>query len=59
VYLCRRHDVVLNVVSRHMLRLQAVIRNNDLDIWVKLPDTLDEDVQLLIPQERLGNYGNL
>jgi len=50
---------VLNVVSRHMLRLQAVIRNNDLDIWVKLPDTLDEGVQLLIPQERLGNYGNL
>ncbi len=57
-YLCRRHDVVLNVVSRHTFRLQAVIRNNDLDLRVKFPDTLDEDVQFLIPQKGLGYYGH-
>lgn len=49
---------MLNVVSRHRFRIQAVIRNNDLDLWVKFPDTLDEDIQLLIPQKGLGYYGH-
>ncbi len=48
-----------NVISRHTFRPQAVICNNDLDLWVKSPDTLDEDVQFLIPHKGLGYYGHL
>lgn len=59
IYLCRWHDVVIYIFASHSFRVQAVVCNNDPDFWVKQSDAFDEDIQLIVPQERLGCYSYL
>lgn len=59
VYLCWRHDVVSDVFSSNVLWFQAVICNDDFYVAIELPDTVQQHLQLCVPQECFCDDGDM
>lgn len=59
MYLCWRHDVMLDVFSSNVLWCKAVISNNDFYVAVEFPNAVQQQPQLFVAQEGLCGDGDL
>lgn len=57
-YLCKWHNVLLNMRAGHFLGVFVIIRYNYEDGGIKLPYAGDEIVEFVVAQKGLGSDGN-